>query len=155
MKFRTSHSKSILIALALLSLARTSAGSPRQGITLEQFKWKSRLIIILATSPQHAEVEKQKQFLSGSEEGLIDRDLKVIEIYSTNQGFLDNEPLPQENISRLREQLENPRETFQFLLIGKDGTVKLRSKEAVSSPEFFALIDSMPMRQREMDKNRK
>ena len=39
----------------------------------------------------------------------------------------------------------------QVLLIGKDGGVKLRSTEPVSTDELFALIDSMPMRRREME----
>jgi hypothetical protein len=155
MKLRIKHFKSILIALVLLSPATTSAGSSRQDITLEQFKWKSRLIVLIATSPQHADVEKQKQFLSGADEGLNDRDLKVIEIYSTTQGFLDGQPLPQESFSGLRANLELPGQSFQFLLVGKDGTVKLRSNRAVIAAEIFALIDSMPMRQREMEENRK
>ena len=154
MKSRTRHFKTILMAFVLLSPATTSAGSHRQEITLEQFKWKSRLIVLIATSPQDADVEKQKQFLSGADEGLNDRDLKVIEIYSTTQGYLDGQPLPPENFSRLRNQLELPGQDFQFLLVGKDGTVKLRATQAVDPVEIFALIDSMPMRQREMNENR-
>jgi hypothetical protein len=34
--------------------------------------------------------------------------------------------------------------------IGKDGGVKLRSAEPVAAGDFFALIDTMPMRRREM-----
>jgi hypothetical protein len=36
------------------------------------------------------------------------------------------------------------------LLIGKDGGVKLRAEEPLPAAEFFALIDTMPMRRREM-----
>jgi len=45
--------------------------------------------------------------------------------------------------------------TFQVLLIGKDGGVKLRSSGPVSMKDLFGLIDSMPMRQQEMDSKKK
>jgi hypothetical protein len=40
-------------------------------------------------------------------------------------------------------------------LIGKDGTVKLRSAEPVPVKDIFGLIDSMPMRRQEMDSGKK
>lgn len=39
---------------------------------------------------------------------------------------------------------------FQVLLIGKDGGVKLRRTAPVAASEITTLIDSMPMRRREM-----
>ena len=42
---------------------------------------------------------------------------------------------------------------FEILLVGKDGGVKLRSPAPVSTRDLFALIDAMPMRQREMREN--
>jgi hypothetical protein len=39
---------------------------------------------------------------------------------------------------------------FSIFLIGKDGTVKLRSNDPVATSEIFSLIDAMPMRQEEM-----
>ena len=37
-----------------------------------------------------------------------------------------------------------------MILVGKDGTEKLRAHHVVSAQALFALIDAMPMRQREM-----
>jgi len=39
---------------------------------------------------------------------------------------------------------------FVLKLIGKDGSVKLTASSATSMQEIYALIDSMPMRQREV-----
>lgn len=39
---------------------------------------------------------------------------------------------------------------FAALLIGRDGGVKLRSKEPITAKELFGRIDEMPMRRREM-----
>jgi len=44
---------------------------------------------------------------------------------------------------------------FQVYLIGKDGTVKLRSAEPVPVKDIFGLIDSMPMRRQEMESKKK
>lgn len=41
---------------------------------------------------------------------------------------------------------------FKVRLIGKDGGEKLSSTTPVTMPELFAVIDQMPMRQREMER---
>ena len=40
--------------------------------------------------------------------------------------------------------------SFRILLIGKDGGVKYESNRFISLIQLFELIDSMPIRQREM-----
>jgi len=40
--------------------------------------------------------------------------------------------------------------TFEILLVGKDGGVKLRRNTPVAASEIAALIDTMPMRRSEM-----
>lgn len=44
---------------------------------------------------------------------------------------------------------------FAAVLVGKDGTVKLRSDEPVPAEELFDLVDAMPMRRREMRERRR
>ena len=41
---------------------------------------------------------------------------------------------------------------FSLILVGKDGGIKLKSGDQVDLTEVFELIDSMPMRQGEMQK---
>ena len=43
---------------------------------------------------------------------------------------------------------------LRILLIGKDGGIKYESKRSVSLIQLFELIDSMPMRQDEMQHDR-
>ena len=50
----------------------------------------------------------------------------------------------------LRRRLSVPADGFAFLLLGKDGGVKLRSATPVSFAELAAIVDAMPMRQDEM-----
>lgn len=44
----------------------------------------------------------------------------------------------------------NSQASFELLLVGKDGEVKLRRDTPVAVSEIAALIDTMPMRQNEM-----
>jgi hypothetical protein len=43
---------------------------------------------------------------------------------------------------------------FSVVLIGKDGGEKLRRKAPLTTRELFAIVDAMPMRRAEMEKNR-
>ena len=43
-----------------------------------------------------------------------------------------------------------PQTTFELLLVGKDGGVKLRRDRPIAGSEITALIDTMPMRQSEI-----
>ena len=44
-------------------------------------------------------------------------------------------------------------ETGFVSLIGKDGDVKLRSELTIANEDLFAVIDAMPMRQSEMQRD--
>ena len=44
--------------------------------------------------------------------------------------------------------------SFRILLIGKDGGIKFESNRSISLMHLFKLIDSMPMRQNEMQDDR-
>ncbi len=50
----------------------------------------------------------------------------------------------------LRDALNVPDQGFSTLLIGKDDGVRMRSRQLAKTEDLFALIDDMPMRQREM-----
>ena len=54
-----------------------------------------------------------------------------------------------ENFDEMSQQFVVSSSGFQLLLLGKDGGVKLRSSTA-SLEDIFSLIDTMPMRRREM-----
>jgi Domain of unknown function (DUF4174) len=45
--------------------------------------------------------------------------------------------------------------SFTVILIGKDGGEKYRSARPITSTQLFALIDAMPMRRSEMQKQKK
>ena len=51
----------------------------------------------------------------------------------------------------LRRKLRLEQKGFAVVLVGKDGTVKQVWHDPVDPKKIFTIIDSMPMRQKEMD----
>ena len=58
--------------------------------------------------------------------------------------------LQRDDAHTMRDRFEVGQNEFQVILIGKDGTEKIRSDEAISSDYLFEAIDAMPMRRLEM-----
>jgi len=119
-------------------------------VNLDQYRLKNRLVLIFAPSSVDASYLKQKKELGGKAYELEDRDIIIVELLESGKSTIGKLPLTNEQQSYLRKEFEIPDDDFTFLLIGKDGTAKLRSTETVSTDNLFALIDSMPMRREEM-----
>jgi hypothetical protein len=81
--------------------------------------------------------------------GLRDRDILVFEIFEKGQSRLGSPPLKKDSADFLRESFSVQQGSFLVVLIGKDGEEKIRWQK-VNLTEIFAVIDGMPMRQREM-----
>jgi hypothetical protein len=108
---------------------------------LEDYVWKNRPVVLFAPSEQHAQFKKQQAMLSRNYDGLAERDIVVIP--ALEDDWTD--------VKRFFGQKQNIKDDeFAVLLIGKDGEVKLSSRNPVSIDRLFNTIDSMPMRQREM-----
>ena len=117
---------------------------------LDQYKWENRIILLFAPSAANELYQEQFELLQAAEVGVLERDLKVFSVFA-NGGTQGNEALTQQDIDTLRSAYEVADE-FLFILIGKDGGVKNRSPKVVKMSELFAQIDTMPMRQREMNR---
>ena len=97
----------------------------------------SRQVVIVAL-PNDPRAEQQHAALANSAAALRERDVVV-------QDFTP------EAARRERPELGvGSQATFEVLLVGKDGGVKLRRQQPVAAAELTALIDTMPMRQDEM-----
>ena len=107
---------------------------------LSEFLWTARPIIVFADTAADPRLQQQIDMLSSEMPVLLDRDVVVL---------TDTDP---EARSPLRQQLR-PR-GFQVVLVGKDGTVKLRKPSPYSVREITRTIDKMPMRQREVEERR-
>jgi hypothetical protein len=116
----------LCLAMSLISL--WSSQTP----DLKHYQWKNRVLLLFAPAHDDARVKKQTALIEANRSGFEDRDLIA---------FLIPEQSP------LRDRFHIDGKTFTVILIGKDGTEKLRRSSIVDPEQLFRLIDSMPMRQ--------
>lgn len=133
------------IAFGLASAAQAAPND------LSRYQWKNRVLVIFS-DPTSTEFKKQSQVILAQKSALADRDLVVMAIDGkTIVPLFGNVDGLQADA--VRADVKAPAgNSFHVLLVGKDGLVKLRRDTAVSGPELFGLIDSMPMRSQEIRK---
>jgi hypothetical protein len=134
-----------IVAFALIALFACQAASETRQLfrslqlaqeALDQYLWKNRPVLLFAPSERDEAYGLQMETLAADKSGLAERHIVVLSDVSAHGG------------SQLREALEI--DGFEIVLIGKDGGVKLRSKTPLDVEKLYAVIDSMPMRRREM-----
>ena len=117
----------------------------------EEHLWKDRLLLLFAADDQSRDFTRQINLLTEAKAEVTERDLKTYRIHPDHAVHPSGKTLSANFSKRLYEKYEIGQEVgFAILLIGKDGTEKLRAREVVPPQRIFRLIDSMPMRQREM-----
>ena len=110
-----------------------------QGIELNQYLWKNRIILTFADDQDHPDLIRLKAEMKENECEILNRDL--LHFHFSNEGKTGNHTTTND-------------QSFRIFLIGKDGGIKYESKRSVSLIHLFELIDSMPMRQDEMQHDR-
>ncbi|MBC2838944.1 DUF4174 domain-containing protein [Robiginitalea sp. SC105] len=120
---------------------------------LRNYRWENRLVVLLTPDLQDPVFLRQLAEMQGAAKALKER--KGVVLTVTPDGYAtgldpvkaqDRKPGKQTGaISRM-----DPSDGFRLVLLGLDGGIKLESREFVPAESLWALIDSMPMRQREM-----
>lgn len=117
---------------------------------LDDYKWERRVLLIFAPGDSHPEYVQQRNELTGNREGMEERDMLIVYVLRDGDSRLQLAPNKRINEEKLRNRFDLSEDDFAAVLVGKDGTEKLRSEDAISIQRIFNRIDSMPMRQREM-----
>ncbi|MBW2471825.1 MAG: DUF4174 domain-containing protein [Deltaproteobacteria bacterium] len=117
---------------------------------LTQFQWKNRLLFIFAGDSSHPLFKDLQSQIAARKAEVQDRDLIVFEVPGRGPARMNNRPLDQRDADSIRTHFAIPGNTFSLILVGKDGGIKLKREDRVDLSDVFGLIDSMPMRQREM-----
>ena len=142
----------ILLTLILLLIPTLAIAQTEQPIQAKpaDFQWDNRILVVTANSESDSLYQKQMREFEDREEGFRDRDLIIFSLFRNGMSRLDQQALHQESSEAILEKYGSGDSDFRILLIGKDGGVKLQKDAPVSVEDIFGLIDSMPMRQREM-----
>ncbi|MEL7447923.1 MAG: CIA30 family protein [Pseudomonadota bacterium] len=120
--------------------------------SLSAYQWKKRLLIISGGSADGTDVDTMVRQVAASRADFEDRDMALIAALDDGATLAEaDRSLGADDASALRKALAVEAGAFAVLLVGKDGTVKHRADAAVPLSELYALIDTMPMRRREMD----
>ena len=128
----------IFSGILLLSFMAIMIQKELQGIELNQYLWKNRIILTFAED-EHPDLIKLKAEMKENDYEILNRDL--LHFHFSNDGKIGNHTTTND-------------QSFRILLIGKDGGIKYESYRSVSLIHLFELIDSMPMRQDEMQHDR-
>ena len=138
--------KPILSVLLLLQFSTVI------GQKIDDYQWKNRLVILLSESEDNEAYLLQTDDLRTVLSGLEERKILVISLtpnYQITGIENQNKHIPTLSYKNLKKESEG----FEILLIGLDGYSKLRQSELLEHQELFDLIDRMPMRRQEMEKN--
>ena len=125
--------------ILLLSFMTIMIPKELQGIELNQYLWKNRIILTFADDQDHPDLIRLKAEMKENECEILKRDL--LYFHFSNDGKTGN-------------HITTNDQFFRILLIGKDGGIKYESNQYVSLIQLFDLIESMPMRQDEMQQDR-
>lgn len=142
MKFRL-----LLIFLPLLMSANAQQ--------FPEFKWKNRIVVIMAESENSDLVKTQLELLQAKPDGMNERKLVVCLVLPKKYGIVNGEAIMWFENKEYHKLLNPDDLEFKIELIGLDGRVKLNTTELLTTEALFAKIDSMPMRQQELKDHRK
>ena len=134
-----SRNEIIFSGILLLSFMTIMIPKELQGIELNQYLWKNRIILTFADDEDHPDLIKLKAEMKENECEILNRDL--LHFHFSNDG-------------KTGSHITTNDQSFRILLIGKDGGIKYESNQFVSLIQLFELIDLMPMRQDEIQHDR-
>ena len=134
-----SKNEIIFSGILILNFMAIMIPKELQGIELNQYLWKNRIILTFADDEDHPDLIRLKVEMNENNCGILNRDL--LHFHFSNDGKIGNQTTKND-------------QSFRILLIGKDGGIKYESNRSVSLIQLFELIDSMPMRQNEMQHDR-
>lgn len=120
---------------------------------LNEYQWKNRLVVVFSESSDSEELQQQLELFKTDLKAFKERKLKLISSIPGKHRVLLPDTSAWQN-SELFNKKKSNENHFEVILIGLDGGVKSRANKPVSPEEFFRLIDSMPMRQAEMRRNK-
>ena len=116
---------------------------------IDHHRWNDRLILIFNSEIDGPSIVRQMELFQNQEPELQDRDLFIYQISPTGVKNPDGQT-DHKTAKWFYDRYGISKNTFQVLLIGKDGGEKLRADNPIAPEKIFALIDTMPMRRAEM-----
>lgn len=146
----------LLLAPAMLP-AQARPNCALRPASLTQMRHCYRPLLVFSPSATDARLIKQQSTLDQGADDMMDRFVlftPVVTKFAKYQPPLDTPyvMLSQKQLTAIRSQFQIPEDQFTVLLLGEDGTIKLRSATPVTITRLNDLIDDMPDRKLEMQR---
>jgi arylsulfatase A len=126
---------------------------PSGAALLDDLRWDRRLLVV-QTPPSDARRTVQAEAMRARTLECLERDLILVQLVGEELLSFAGSTYYALDLAPLRERLElPPGGEFAVRLVGKDGTVKLRSDEPLDLDEVLLAIDAMPMRRAELERD--
>ncbi len=109
---------------------------------LDDFQWKNRILVLADTDANQKKLKTAYHLLKTHKKELEEREVIVL--------FFNDERLFNANQETVDYNLNLPKNYRGYLLIGKDGGIKMREAYPLEPKKIFDRIDAMPMRRAEM-----
>lgn len=122
----------------------------RPAFSMDRYAWKRRPLLVFAPHADDPRLERQLADIDRTRDAFDERAMALIIVTGKNASIADDETLTRAEADELRSRYGITRSDFAVRLVGKDGGVKRESSDVVPMRTLYSLIDSMPMRQREM-----
>ncbi len=133
-----------------LRLASVGAVAVQPPFSLDQYRWRKRVLVVSAPQRDDRQLQDQLDAVSATRDAFEDRDMLLVVLLDDGASTAGDRILTSDQAAAAREALGIRPESFALRLIGKDGTVKLSSGDVAPMDGIYALIDGMPMRQKEI-----
>ena len=139
------------ILLTLITLLFTMTLHAQQ---LTQHRWQNRLIVLVCSGQSEAMLEDQMAILAANEAGLEERKLLVYQFKEDtfHLGLCADQGWQTGSVPNYLAKKTDIETSFTFFLIGLDGGVKMQRNDVVPIADIYELIDVMPMRQAELNR---
>ncbi|MCF6390199.1 DUF4174 domain-containing protein [Mycobacterium sp. MBM] len=140
------------LALLLVGLAVCAALGPTTAAATElsDYRWERRPLLVFAPTDDDPRLAETLRRIESSRCDFVERDMVLAVVVRDGTSSFDGHAIDADEALRLASQFDIGEADFRVLLIGKDGSEKLRVGAVPDLPTVYAVIDGMPMRSREM-----
>lgn len=126
-----------------------------QEIALSDYLHKKRIVILFVPAGRAQDAAGYLDQFDKTDQELNKRDLKIFAVTPRDSLLFDKQFGTNIDVVSQKEVSSAGSESYArneplLILIGKDGTVKLRERHFVDKSALYAVIDAMPMRKSEM-----
>ncbi len=124
------------------------------GQNMKKHRWKNRILIVKTWSEQDSRYQEQLKEYSDSNSDFKNRKLVLYEVIGNKYKMTDYQKLKAnihwQNLPKINEDIFDPLNKYEVILIGLDGGVKLKKTDILRKEELYSIIDRMPMRLEEI-----